>query len=49
VPRLAGDAATRADTALERRGRGDKDDVAALRAEWAMLMHISNAALRTTS
>jgi beta-N-acetylhexosaminidase len=49
VPSLAGDALVRAETALARRGRGANDDVAAVRAEWAMLMHTSAAALRTIS
>ncbi len=49
VPRLAGDALVRAGAALERRGRGANDDVAALRAEWAMLMNVSVAVLRTSS
>ena len=49
VPVLAGEAAARADAALERRGRASKHDLAALRAEWAALMDAGASVRRATS
>jgi beta-N-acetylhexosaminidase len=49
VPLLTGEAAKRADAALGRRGHARKDELAALRAEWAALMHADAAAGRATS
>ena len=50
VPVLTGEAASRADAALGRRGRVRKDDdLAALRAEWAVLVNEEAAARRATS
>jgi beta-N-acetylhexosaminidase len=49
VPVLTGDAAARADAALGRRGKVPKDDLAALRAEWAALINEAAAARRATS
>jgi beta-N-acetylhexosaminidase len=49
VPVLSGEAAARADAALERRGRVSKHDLAALRAEWAALMDAGASARRATS
>jgi beta-N-acetylhexosaminidase len=49
VPVLAGEAAARADAALGRRGKVPKDDLAALRAEWAALINEAAAARRATS
>jgi DnaJ-domain-containing protein 1 len=46
VPLLTGDAAARADAALRRRGQVPKDDLAALRAEWAALINEGAAARR---
>ena len=49
VPVLTGEAAARADAALGRRGKVRKDDLAALRAEWAALINEGAAARRATS
>ena len=50
VPVLTGEAASRADAALGRRGSVRKDDdLAALRAEWAVLVNEEAAARRATS
>ena len=49
VPVLSGEAAARADAALGRRGKVPKDDLAALRAEWAALIDEAAAARRATS
>jgi beta-N-acetylhexosaminidase len=49
VPVLSGEAAARADAALERRGQVSKHDLAALRAEWAALMDAGASARRATS
>src|SRR5215469_10864074 len=49
VPVLAGEAAARADAALARRGRALKDDLAALRAEWAALIDAGASARRAIS
>jgi beta-N-acetylhexosaminidase len=49
VPVLSGEAAARADAALERRGQVSKHDLAALRAEWAVLMDAGASARRATS
>ena len=49
VPVLTGEAAARADAALGRRGKVPKDDLAALRAEWAALINEAAAARRATS
>jgi beta-N-acetylhexosaminidase len=49
VPVLTGDAAARADAALGRRGKVPKDDLAALRADWAALINEAAAARRATS
>jgi beta-N-acetylhexosaminidase len=49
VPVLTGEAAARADAALGRRGKVQKDDVAVLRAEWAALINEAAAARRATS
>jgi beta-N-acetylhexosaminidase len=50
VPVLTGEAASRADAALGRRGRVRKDDdLAALRTEWAVLVNEEAAARRATS
>ena len=49
VPVLTGEAAARADAALARRGKVPKDDLAALRAEWAALINEAAAARRATS
>jgi beta-N-acetylhexosaminidase len=49
APRLDSHALTRAAAALQRRGQGANDDIAAVRAEWAMLMAMPAAALRTIS
>jgi beta-N-acetylhexosaminidase len=49
VPVLTGEAAARADAALGRRGKVPKDDLAALRAEWAALINEATAARRATS
>jgi len=49
VPVLTGEAAARADAALGRRGKVHKDDLAALRAEWAALVNEGAAARRATS
>ncbi len=48
VPVLTGEAAARADAALGRRGKVPKDDLAALRAEWAALINEAAAARRAT-
>lgn len=48
VPALAGASAARADAALARRGKPAKDDLGALRAEWAALMDAPAGAGRTT-
>ena len=49
VPVLTGEAAARADAALARRGRVVKDDLAALRAEWAALIDTGASARRAIS
>ena len=49
APRLAADAATRADAALRRRAGGARRDIAEVRAEWAMLMDVGAAARRASS
>jgi beta-N-acetylhexosaminidase len=49
VPVLSGEAAARADAALARRGRLVKDDLAALRAEWAALIDTGASARRAIS
>jgi len=49
VPVLTGEAAARADAALARRGRALKDDLAALRAEWAALIDTGAGARRAIS
>src|SRR5215467_12673943 len=49
VPVLTGKAAGRADAALGRRGRAVKEDLAALRAEWAALVNAGAAARRAIS
>jgi beta-N-acetylhexosaminidase len=49
VPVLTGEAAARADAALGRRGKVRKEDLAALRAEWAALISEEAAARRATS
>lgn len=49
VPVLAGEAAARADAALGRRGKVLKNDLAALRGEWAALIDETAAARRATS
>jgi beta-N-acetylhexosaminidase len=49
VPKLAGDAAARADAALRQRAGGARRDIADLRAEWAMLMDVCAAARRASS
>jgi beta-N-acetylhexosaminidase len=49
VPMLTGEAAARADAALDRRGKVPKDDLAALHAEWAALINEAAAARRATS
>ena len=49
VPVLTGEAAARADAALARRGRALKDDLAALRAEWAALIDAGASAGRAIS
>ena len=49
VPVLTGEAAKRADAALGRRGKVPKDDLAALRAEWAALIDEAAAARRASS
>jgi beta-N-acetylhexosaminidase len=48
VPALAGASAARADAALARRGKPAKDDLGALRAEWAALMDAPAGAGRAT-
>jgi beta-N-acetylhexosaminidase len=49
VPLLADEAAARSEAALAQRGQGASDDLAAVRAEWAALMHAPTAARRATS
>src|SRR5262249_60470956 len=49
VPVFGGEAAARADAALERRGRGLEHDLAALRAEWTALINGGARARRAIS
>jgi beta-N-acetylhexosaminidase len=49
VPVLTGEAAARGNAALSRRGKVHKDDVAALRAEWAVLINEAVVTRRATS
>src|SRR5512133_3787955 len=49
VPVLGGEAAARADAALERRGRVLEHDLAALRAEWTALINAGASARRAIS
>jgi beta-N-acetylhexosaminidase len=49
VPVLEGAAAARAQAALARRTRGPERDIAALRAEWRVLMAGTDVARRVTS
>jgi beta-N-acetylhexosaminidase len=49
VPVLTGEAAARTDAALGRRAKVRKEDLAALRAEWAALVNEGAAARRATS
>jgi hypothetical protein len=49
VPVLTGKAAARADAALSRRGQVAKEDLAALRAEWAALVNAGAVARRAIS